>query len=84
MGQSKSKERDFKEQKRSKVLKKDFRSKALKNTEVRVIEKGSNDAAVSPSESPAHLDPALCMFVYRLSFLHLPSPPVRFRRNRSL
>jgi hypothetical protein len=24
------------------------------------------------------------MFVYRLSFLHLPSPPVRFRRNRSL
>jgi hypothetical protein len=31
MGQSESKERDFKEQKRSKVLKKDFRSKVLKN-----------------------------------------------------
>jgi hypothetical protein len=30
-GQCESKERDFKEQKRSKVLKKDFRSKVLKN-----------------------------------------------------
>jgi hypothetical protein len=33
LGQTESKERDFKEQKRSKVLKKDFTSKVLKNTE---------------------------------------------------
>jgi hypothetical protein len=33
MGQCKSKEWDFKVYKRSKVLKKDFRSKALKNRE---------------------------------------------------
>jgi hypothetical protein len=38
MGQRESKERDFKEFKRSKVLKKDFRSKALENRE----EKRSN------------------------------------------
>jgi hypothetical protein len=31
MGQCESKERDFKEEKRSKVLKKDFRSMVLKN-----------------------------------------------------
>jgi hypothetical protein len=30
----------------------------------------------SSPKHPAHLGPALCMFVYRLSFLHLPLPPI--------
>jgi hypothetical protein len=34
---------------------------------------------VSPYKCPAYLAPALCMFCFcLLSFLHLPSPPVRF------
>jgi hypothetical protein len=33
---------------------------------------------VSPSEHAAYLAPALCMFCPLLSFLHLPSPSVRF------
>jgi hypothetical protein len=88
MGQSKSKERDFKEQKRSKVLQKDFRSKDLKNREEkrskrRVIrEKKQRGCCVSPSEHPAYLTPTLCMSVfYHLSFLHLQLPPVRFSSN---
>jgi hypothetical protein len=40
---------------------------------------GAGGCCVSPSQHPAHLTPAFCMFVFcLLFFLNLPSLPVRF------
>jgi hypothetical protein len=82
MGHSESKERDFKEQKRSKVLKKDFRRKVLKiekrSRVKRREEKKQQRCCASPSKHPAHLIPTFCMSVfYHLSFLYLWLPLVR-------
>jgi hypothetical protein len=70
MGQSKSKERDFKKQKRSKVLKKDFGSKVFKEQEKRgkVKEeinryKKQRGYCASPSEHPAHLAPTFSVYL---------------------
>jgi hypothetical protein len=84
MGQCESKERDFKEKKT------DFRSKVLKNKRSKVKEeinreKKQRGCRASPSERPTRLTPTFCMSVfYRLSFLHLQSPPVRSAGTRSM
>jgi hypothetical protein len=73
MGPCKSKERDFKEYKRSKVLKKNFRSKVLKNKR-----KEAMRLLCITIREPSTPGPTFCMSVfYSLSFLHLQSPPVR-------
>jgi hypothetical protein len=64
--------------------KEDFRSKVLKKEKKSKVKEGNNrekkqrGCCLSPSNCPAYLIPTFCMSVfYRLSFLHLQLPPVR-------
>jgi hypothetical protein len=75
MGQSKSKDRDIKDYKTSKVLKK----REKKQSKRREVKKRQQGCCASPSKYPIHLTPTFFMSVfYHLSFLHLQLPPVRF------
>jgi hypothetical protein len=83
MGQCESKERDFKEEKRSKVLKKDFRRKALKNKRSKRREQRKEvTRLLCVSEHPAHLTATLvCPSPSICPFCISSRPPVRFSRN---
>jgi hypothetical protein len=50
-----------------------------------MIEKTSNEAVARLHLSTQHTRSQLsaCLSVYPVSFLHLPSPPVRFSSNRN-